>query len=83
MQHIELHTLSTVGDAETAENLGLIEFATEEFCETCTERVAFDDDGTWIPCTVLLTDVDDEDVVYLLCDDCTDPVLGPLAQLED
>ncbi len=81
MQHIEIHTLDTVEDAEKASDLGLIEVTEEEYCETCAEPVGFDEDGTWIPCSVLLTDVDDEDVVYLLCNECTAPVLDPIAEL--
>ena len=81
MQHIEIHTLETAEDADTADNLGLIEVTEEEYCESCSERVAFDDDGTWIPCSVLLTEVDDDDVVYLLCNECTAPVLDPLDEL--
>jgi hypothetical protein len=78
MIHIELHTLDTSEDALTAEELGLIEIKTDEFCETCGERVAFDTDGSWISCTILLTDIDNDEYVYLLCDDCTEPTLAPL-----
>lgn len=81
MQHIELHTLQTEDEANSAEDLGLLELTEEEFCETCAERVGFDDDGDWIPCTILLTELDDDDVVYLLCNECTAPVLGPLDEL--
>jgi len=77
MQHIELHTVNNPTDANTAEDLGLIEFDDHEFCENCAERVGFGTDGRWIPCVLLLTDVDNEDVVYLLCHDCTQPVLDP------
>lgn len=78
MQHVELHVMNTSTDAETAEFLGLIEFNPVELCENCSEPVAFDVDGTWIPCVLVMMDVDDEDVLYLLCTYCTQPVLDPL-----
>lgn len=78
MQHIELHTLDSEKDAIAAGELGLIEIELTEFCENCDQRVGYADDGSWIQCSVLLTDVDDEDVVYLVCNECTDPILSPL-----
>lgn len=80
MQHVELHVLETSTDAYQAEQLaGLVTFNQEERCRSCDDRVAFDDDGAFIACSVLLTD----EVQYLLCDLCTGPVLNPIERKND
>lgn len=72
MKHIEIHTAETEREADTLERLGLIEFATEEFCEHCSEAVAYSD-YRFLPCAVVL----DGETEYLLCMDCLAPVLEP------
>jgi hypothetical protein len=77
MRHAELHILSTETDAYFAEIAGLITFKQEEFCENCDRRVAFDDDGEFIQCAIFLTDSHQDEILYLLCIPCLQPVLHP------
>lgn len=74
MMHIEIHTAETEREATTLERIGLIEFATDEFCEHCAKPLAFADDR-FIPCAVVL----DGETEYLLCFECLAPVIGPSA----
>lgn len=74
MMHIELHVVMTAKDAANAENLRLIEFATEEYCENCGEPVAYVDDVDDFEACVLILD---EDGVYLVCTYCALPVIHP------
>lgn len=77
MRHIEVHYATTLTDAQSLENLGLIRFETEEFCEHCGEPVAFTDDEDFEPCGIIL----DEDYTYLICAICLLPVLNPGVEL--
>jgi hypothetical protein len=76
MKHFELHYVQSVTDAHSAENIGLIRFETDEFCEHCAEPVAFVEDG-FEPCSVVL----DDEYTYLLCSICALPVLNPGVEL--
>lgn len=76
MRHIEMHYVQTAKEANSLENVGLIMFETEEYCEHCGEPVAFLDDG-FEPCCVTL----DEEYTYILCSICALPVLNPGAEL--
>lgn len=76
MQQVELHIINNETDAELAEATGLVIFQTEEFCENCTEAVAYTDDY-FTPCVLVLGDVDGEDVEYFICSDCSATVLDP------
>jgi molybdenum cofactor biosynthesis enzyme MoaA len=77
MQHVELHVINNEAEAAITEEIGLITFTVDEFCENCKESVAFVDDGAFIPCVLVLADVDGEDVEYFVCSDCAAPVLDP------
>jgi len=77
MQHIELHVINDENDAEKAESAGLTEFQATEVCENCQELIAYTQDGFY-PCVIVLSvSPQDDDIEFLLCDDCVAPVLMP------
>jgi hypothetical protein len=77
MQQVELHVINDETDAGLAEESGLIIFETDEFCENCSEAVAYAGNGRFIPCVLVLGDVDGDDVEYFICSDCAAPILDP------
>jgi hypothetical protein len=76
MRHIEVHYVQTAKEALSLENLGLIQFELEEYCEHCGEPVAYLEEE-FEPCGIVL----DENYTYLLCSVCLLPVLNPGAEL--
>jgi hypothetical protein len=77
MQHVELHVINNETDAGLAEMSGLVIFETDEICEHCGLPVAYAKTGRFVPCVLVLGDVDGEDVGYFVCDTCAQPVLDP------
>ena len=77
MQQVELHIINDETDAGLAEDTGLIVFETDEFCANCRESVAYTEDGSFIPCVLVLGDVDGEDVEYFICTECAQPIVDP------
>jgi len=77
MQQVELHVINNETDAGLAEESGLITFETDEFCENCSEAVAYSGNGRFAPCVLVLGDIDGEDVEYFICSECAAPILDP------
>jgi hypothetical protein len=74
MKHIELHILDTEQDALLAENTGLTTFATFEYCSNCEEQIAFTANGFY-PCALVLSEIADEEIEFLICQTCISPIL--------
>jgi len=76
MQQVELHIINDETDANLAEDTGLVIFRSDEFCENCKEAVAYHEED-FIPCVLVLGDVDGEDLEYFICSGCALPVIDP------
>ena len=76
MRHMEVHYIYISTDARNAEYVGLIDFEITEYCEHCSEQVAFVEDG-FEQCSVVIDDY----TTFLLCSVCSLPILNPGTRL--
>jgi len=77
MKHIELHVIDDERHAKQAEDTGLTEFAVFEYCSECDEQIAYTANGFY-PCVLVLTEINNEEIEFLLCQECINPILNSL-----
>ncbi len=77
MMNLELHVLRNWSDATLAEKAGIIAFDDDvpEHCANCDSFVGPRDDD-FISCVVVFED-DEDDMYYVVCAGCAQPVVDP------